>query len=780
MTRALFLALLLITGASGPAQQIITLPGTDPLTWNDDISVRLMDGAHRYIERKIEESPQDRQRFWRRDFSSRAAYEKSVDANRQRFSKYIGVADERVQPLMERFGYDDGRGLAAETRDYRVYRVRWSVLDGVSGEGLLLEPAGRPLASVIAVPDADQTPEQISGLAGGVPREAQFARHLARAGFQVIVPVLIDRASTWSGHPRFWMTNQPHREWLYRQSFMMGRHIIGYEVQKILSVVDWVRQSRPGAKVGIAGYGEGGLLAFYSAAVDTRIEAALVSGYFKPRQKTWQEPLYRNVWALLQEFGDAEIASLIAPRGLVVEYSTEPPVDGPPPAREGQRNVAAPGRLETPSFDSVSSEFNRIDELVPPGFQARSLIHGAANRPTGPGSQQALQQFAQLLEATATIPSLGEEARDQDYSFDAAGRQRRQVKELEEQVQRLVRHSDHVRNDFFLYKVFPEFERPPWSTDYRIDTRSFDPLVQAGKQYKEYLWEEVLGKLPDPLLPSRPRSRLIYDEPKWRGYEVVLEVFPDLIAWGILCVPKDIQPGERRPVVVCQHGRNGLPENVVAGDHRAYHNFAGRLAERGFVTFAPHNLYRVEERYRLLDRKANLVKASLFSFILAQHQQILNWLERLPFVDPERMAFYGLSYGGETAVRIPPLLERYRLAICSGDFNDWTRKVASTHDRYSFMFTDEWEMPYFDLGSKFSYAELAYLMIPRPFMVERGHHDAVAPDQWVASEFAKARWLYTQFELEDKIEIEFFNGGHTINAQGTFDFLHKHLNWPKP
>jgi hypothetical protein len=29
--------------------------------------------------------------------------------------------------------------------------------------------------------------------------------------------------------------------------------------------------------------------------------------------------------------------------------------------------------------------------------------------------------------------------------------------------------------------------------------------------------------------------------------------------------------------------------------------------------------------------------------------------------------------------------------------------------------------------------------------------------------------------LGDKTEIEFFNGGHTINGQGTFRFLEKHL-----
>ena len=66
------------------------------------------------------------------------------------------------------------------------------------------------------------------------------------------------------------------------------------------------------------------------------------------------------------------------------------------------------------------------------------------------------------------------------------------------------------------------------------------------------------------------------------------------------------------------------------------------------------------------------------------------------------------------------------------------------------MYTIEWEMPYFNMGSTFDYAEMAYLMIPRPFMVERGHHDRVGRDQWVASEYAKVRWLYAQLGLADR------------------------------
>ena len=102
-------------------------------------------------------------------------------------------------------------------------------------------------------------------------------------------------------------------------------------------------------------------------------------------------------------------------------------------------------------------------------------------------------------------------------------------------------------------------------------------------------------------------------------------------------------------------------------------------------------------------------------------------------------------------------------------------KNTSYEDRYSYVFTPEYEIFEWDLGSTFNYAEMASLIAPRPFMVERGHDDGVAPDSWVASEFAKVRRMYDKLGLGDRTEIEFFNGPHTINGQGTFRFLDKWL-----
>jgi hypothetical protein len=75
---------------------------------------------------------------------------------------------------------------------------------------------------------------------------------------------------------------------------------------------------------------------------------------------------------------------------------------------------------------------------------------------------------------------------------------------------------------------------------------------------------------------------------------------------------------------------------------------------------------------------------------------------------------------------------------------------------------------------------MANLMTPRPFMVERGHYDEVSVDSWVAYEYAKVQRHCDGLGLHDNTRIEYFNGPHGIHGVGTFEFLHRKLNWGEP
>jgi dienelactone hydrolase len=769
------------------------LPGTRPYTGRGDLAAQNLEGIERFLQQRTERSREGRGPFWNRDLSSPQAYAASVGPNRERLGRLIGAIDTRHEvTALEYVATTSTPAKIAETERFAVYTVRWPVVAGIYGEGLLLQPAAAPRARVVALPDADQTPEMLTGLHPGVAPEAQFARRLAESGCQVLIPTLVDRRDEFSGNAlvnRF--TNQPHREWIHRQAYQLGRHVIGFEVQKTLAAVDWfVHQNAQSetaepVPIGVAGYGEGGLIALYAAAVDPRIDAALVSGCFGPREGLAQEPIYRNVWSLLREFGDAEIASLVAPRALIVEYSDPPQIDGPPEPRPG-RSGAAPGIIARPAFESVQAEFQRARELVGTTLSARlDLVHGTNGAPVKAGSEPALTRLLAGLGISELQP-LGESpVWPDDRPFNADARQERQVRQMEDFVQRMMELSAFARAEFFWKPAqtrVKEAGGPSLETDWK----------QAVEPLRDYFWEELIGRLPDPSLPPNARTKQIRDEPKWTGHLVVLDVWPDVISWGYLLLPKDLKPGERRPVVVCQHGISGTPDSTIDPESRAYRGFAARLAERGFVVYSPYNPNAApgDRKFRELQRWANPVGCSIFSVIIGQHQRILEWLAAQPFVDADRIGFYGLSYGGKTAMRVPAVLDGYALSICSGDFNEWVRKIVTVHavtnapagsQRFSsYMFTREYEIMEFDQGNTFNYAEMAGLIAPRPFQVERGHRDLVGSDEWVAFEYATVRRLYADLDIPERTEIEYFDDGHVINAQATFRFLHHHLNWSAP
>ena len=760
---ALFFSLWL---SSLPAQDAAGLPGTAPLERRDEWSREMLAGIGRFADRELERTESTRASRWQRDVSSPAAFARSVEPNRERLRRILGATDARIAPAMEFVASTQRPALVGANDLYEVFAVRWPVFPGVHGEGLLLQPKGAVRARVVVLPDADQTPEAVAGLVSGVAPDAQLARRLAEQGAQVLVPVLLSREDEGSGNvalKRF--TNQTHREWIYRQAYQMGRHVIGYEVQKVLAAIDWfARENERGPRVrfGVAGHAEGGLVALAAAALDPRIDATLVSGYFDSRQRVWSEPIYRNVFGLLREFGDAEIASLVAPRTLVIEPRAAPVIPGPPTPRAGRAATAAPGALTSPEPDAVQRELERARSLVGAPFAA--AFHFAAT------PAAALLPFWRALDGTSTAlaPAQAALSIPLDSALTAA-RQLRQVRELETHTQRLLEESESVRQASFWDQANPR-QTKDWAA--------------ATRPWREQFRTEIIGHLPVPGTPPVVRTRRIAETSSWIGYDVVLDVAPDLIAWGYLLVPKAIAPGERRPVVVCQHGLEGLPEDVINDDRNAraygfYKAFGARLAERGFVVFAPHNPYRGRDEFRVLQRKLNPLGLTLYAVMVAQQERVLDWLGTQPFVDAARIGYYGLSYGGKTAMRLPALIERYALSICSGDFNEWIRKNASVDLRYSYMFTGEYEMFEYNLGPTFNYAEMAALIAPRPFMVERGHSDGVGADEWVSYEYAKVRRLYTRLGVPERTAIEYFDGPHTINGAGTFDFLHRHLNWPK-
>lgn len=776
----LFVALFALSSAAA----VDVLPGTQPLTSTDDLSLKMVDDLHTFADRETAASIERRARHWNRDLSSPEAYAKSIEPNRKRLAKYLGVRDaSQIPKVPEEMAFLEDDSFAGSGTDFQIKHYIQRRPEGFITDGFVWTPTkdGERVDDarvMIFLVDGDRDLRPGAEYKETTHDVDNQVIKFVRRGYTVFVPRLINRdqeLSVIAGGAR--KTPQPHREFIYRQAFEMGRHVLGYEFEVVRDLLDYVGAEEIVEQKGVvvAGYGEGGLLALYSAALDPRISVVGVSGYFGPRERLFDEPIYRNVWGLLDEFGDAELAAMIAPNQLIVEASKGPEIASPNTDSDPKKGT--PGALTTPPLAAVTQEVERARRLIGPQApfaDCVKLVH--ANEGMG---EPISDDFVDALVAAHGRANKKPPAPDRDViSTRYAGTDdhwhhiwhRIFFQSLVDYTQALVRESEYVRKDF-------------WKN---ADRKSRDPEKWAAtlKPYRDHLYDEVLGRFDLPKLPPNARTRKVYDTDKFTGYEVVLDVFDGGVwAYGVLLVPKDIKPGERRPVVVCQHGLEGRPQHTIdAADpgENYYHHFAAQLAERGFVTFSPQNPYIGKDHFRQLVRKLYPLKKTLWSIIVPQHEQITDWLASLDFVDDKRIGFYGLSYGGKTAMRVPALVERYCLSICSGDFNEWIRKCTSVRDTFSYMGTHEYEMYEFDLGHTFNYAEMAYLIAPRPFMVERGHRDGVGIDEWVDYEYAKVRLLYADLKIPERTEIEHFDGPHTIHAVGTFAFLHRHLNWPMP
>src|SRR5262249_42669190 len=136
--RLLFIALLLLPLCAASLAQGQSLTGTKPLTDNGDLAAEMVSGIHTYLERETEASVDRRAAYWHRDFASADRYIASLEPNRKRLEKILGLVDTRATvslhldapfPLQAETAGSVGRGA-----NYRIYAVRWNVFRGVEGE----------------------------------------------------------------------------------------------------------------------------------------------------------------------------------------------------------------------------------------------------------------------------------------------------------------------------------------------------------------------------------------------------------------------------------------------------------------------------------------------------------------------------------------------------------------------------------------------------------------------------------------------------------------------
>ena len=725
---------------------LLTLPTEVPLPKeitspdHGSIYVAQLRQEQEYWLKQIAATPALRDKLWQPDFSAVDAYRKSLQDHRENLRRMLGLVD-----LSNK--HSNVKSVVLESGSVGIEDVTITLEKDFAARTLLFIPQGKAVGAVIAMPHADESREAFAGVAEGAPK-ATWLTSLLERRLVVCVPVTVERKNDFPFGVRYGINR---RQLLYRLGFLVGRTLAGLEVQQTLALRDYLvsRFFLQKQQVAVMGERQGGMTALYAAAVDGDFGPTVVVDYFQQREHCWEEPVDQMLYGALNEFGDAEIAALIAPGPLQLIYT----VDGPTPGGSVRAETARAQRFYAPLGKrerlSASEEPSSGEALAAAALKIAASL--------------ATTQKGLTPEVTMRVPS-GDIQKARDEQFEG----------LHEYLRRLDAESDATRENHWSLLSSPPSERG-----------------QRVKALRREL-KQLVGDVSNENEPLHPRTRLLRLTDKFAAYDVLLNGLPGVEAYGQLLIPQN--RAGRLPVVICQHGLGDEPAKIIGLENEylereptIYHSLGARLADLGYVVFAPYVAVPQPQETLVnpLVRQAAALGKMRTSLELAKLHRIVDFLQSLPQVDPQRIGYYGLSYGGYSVLWMTPLEPRISAAVISGHFNDWRTKTTYEEDetglqgyQTSYLKHQDADFYNWNVLNRFTHVELIAAAWPRPVCVEFGDQDTTTTPAWHSRAWQKVTeysHAWALDGLEAKIIRTHFDGVHEIHGIGTFAFLQRWL-----
>ncbi len=236
-------------------------------------------------------------------------------------------------------------------REFPKFRREKFIFESRPGVGVLAylvtpRDARGPLPAVICIPGHGRGVDDIVGIdengqdrTGRVPYQRDFALQVAEHGIAAVAiePMAFgarrDDRTAAKGPSAY--ACQP----VAGSALLLGETMIGWRVYDVMRAIDWI-ESRPdldSKRVGCIGISGGGTCALFSAAVDTRIQAVLVSGYlntFRACIMSMSHCMDNYIPGILNWAEMYDVAGLIAPRKFFSEAGDRDPIFPAEAARE--------------------------------------------------------------------------------------------------------------------------------------------------------------------------------------------------------------------------------------------------------------------------------------------------------------------------------------------------------------------------------------------------------------------------------------------------------------
>lgn len=254
-------------------------------------------------------------KFWHRDYTSVAAYLKSVEPNRTRYRAMFVLPGLKPEGALRRTPFTRIPGIRAEW-------VTLPLSGGVVAEGLLAVPenAHGKVPLIIAQHGIDSYPERVFGLEDESGVYKAYGRALVEQGFAVLAPMNLSSIE--------------RRNRVERLARLDGTSLAGVEFERMKLLLDAVLADPAidQERIGFWGISLGGMAGMYWTPLEPRIKASIITAWFNHRRNkmavpdsrysvfldTDEEYVFLRDW--LTEFTDSDVASLICPRPLMVQH----------------------------------------------------------------------------------------------------------------------------------------------------------------------------------------------------------------------------------------------------------------------------------------------------------------------------------------------------------------------------------------------------------------------------------------------------------------------------
>jgi Abhydrolase family len=303
----------------------------------------------------------------------------------------------------------------------------------------------------------------------------------------------------------------------------------------------------------------------------------------------------------------------------------------------------------------------------------------------------------------------------------------------------------------------------------------------------------TLGTFPA-TVPPNPQLLAEWEHDGLIKQKWLIDVQPYLAATLLVNLPPGLQPGERRPALLCWHGHGPYGKEAVMGndaspelrDHIARHNYdyGRQMAQRGFVTFAidwigagerndnnkpnGRNTNRGRDWCNLYYLHATMLGMTSLAINVAHGRAATDFVRTLPAVDADRLGVMGLSGGGTMALWSALCDERFRAIeiICYSDL--WAH-FGIRDLNYCGMQIAPGLFTLVDLP------DLQGLLAPRPLLIDIGAYDSCFKIDTAMACYEQVRQIYAAAAVPDHLELDLFPGEHGWGGNKSAPFFRGHL-----